>query len=160
MLNSIVLVQNRTDFCKEAERAGSPSLRNSSRAATITHISFIISFLHLNSLKQMFFSSQRYTFKKTSWWLHQSWQSDSFAKEVQCQSLQGPATLKVWQHFKWSENKQVVCTLCKVSLAQHSSTSAVHKHVKRKHRSYSVCWTARKDKTTSSLVYSCLFKCN
>lgn len=45
---------------------------------------------------------------------------------VQRKSFQTPKALKVWEYFKLSFKKKVVCTLCRASKAQHSSISAMH----------------------------------
>ncbi|XP_076150001.1 uncharacterized protein LOC143133919 isoform X2 [Alosa pseudoharengus] len=44
-----------------------------------------------------------------------------------------PKPSKVWEYFRPTGNKRVVCTLCQTSLAYHGSTTAMHEHLKRKH---------------------------
>lgn len=59
-------------------------------------------------------------------------EAESMSSEFVSNSFQRPKVSKVWEHFRLTGAKKVVCTFCKVSLAYHGSTSAMHEHLKRK----------------------------
>lgn len=44
-----------------------------------------------------------------------------------------PRSSKVWEYFKQSPDKTVICSLCKIQMSHHGSTTAFQEHLKRKH---------------------------